>query len=151
MRKITLEISNQAAAVGLQFLVKKSEFVEVGQWISGDDIYIDGETIEIVGEFCYLGSFISDYCIGDKEIRSRLAEANSTFGHLGKIWATIGLSNTNKLRLRGASAVYMDAERIPRQAMAWMPNGRRNIDGPRMFWLNNVERDLSSIGSYSFS
>jgi len=41
----------------------------------------------------------------------------------------------------------MAAERMPRQAMEWMPNVRRKIGRPRMSWLNTVEKNLSSIGS----
>ena len=52
---------------------------------------------EIVEDFCYLGSFISDNGNCDKEMRPRLAKANSIFGRLGKIWANMGLSNVNSL------------------------------------------------------
>ena len=103
MRKVTSELSNQAAALGLQFTVRKTKIMEVGRDISGEGISINGEDIEIVEDFFYLGSFISDNSNCDKEIRSRFAKANSIFGRLGKIWVNMCLSNVNKfgLYLRG--------------------------------------------------
>ena len=192
---ITSELSNQATDLGLQFNVKKTKIMEVGKDWSGEGISINGEDIEIVKDFCYLGSFISDNSNCDKEILLRLVKVNSIFGRLGKIWANKGLSNVNKFRLyealvlstliygletwpmtgakmkrieaahhkwhrkilrinwkemvtemsvralSGQMKLYitlrqrrlrwlghvhcMDAERIPRQAMEWRPNGKR--------------------------
>ena len=51
--------------------MKKTKIMEVGKNISEEGISINGEDIEIVEDFCYLGSFISDNSHFDKEIRSR--------------------------------------------------------------------------------
>jgi len=60
----------------------------------------NGEAIKIVSDFCYLGSIKSNNCNYDREIRSKLAKANSTFGRLGKLWTNCHeLSNTNKFEL----------------------------------------------------
>ena len=191
--------------------------MEVGKDISGEGISMNGEDIETVEDFCYLGSFISYNRNSDKEIRSSSAKTNSIFGRLGQIWANMGMSNVNKFRLNEAlvlsTLLYgsetwpmtvanmkrieaahhkwqrkilriswkeiitneevrarsgqmklditlrqrrlswwlghvhrMDAERIPRQAMEWRPNGKRGRGRPRMTWYNTVEKDLSSIG-----
>jgi len=57
MKKITLDLSNQAAVVGLLFNIKKNKLMEVdngshggGQRISGYNICINGEAIEIVSD-----------------------------------------------------------------------------------------------------
>ena len=42
-RKVTSELSNQAAALGLQFNVKKTKIMEAGKEISGECISINGE------------------------------------------------------------------------------------------------------------
>ena len=55
--------------------------------------------METVNEFCYLGSVISDNSSCDKEIKTRLAKANSIFGRLNNIWKSKTLSCNIKVRL----------------------------------------------------
>ena len=95
MRKITSELSNQAAAFGLQFNVEKTKIMQVGKNISGEGLTINGKDIEIVDDVCHLGSFISDNGNYNKEIRSKLAKANSIFGRRRKIWANKGFCQTS--------------------------------------------------------
>jgi len=59
MRKIISGMANQAAALGLQFNVKKTKLMVVGKKQSEEVILINGEAIEAVEDFCYLGSFLS--------------------------------------------------------------------------------------------
>ena len=64
-------------------------------------------------------------------------------GKIGKWFEVVTL---RQRRLRWLGHVHrLDAERIPRQAMEWRPNGKRGRGRPRMTWYSTVEKDLSSI------
>jgi len=83
--------------------------MEVGQRISGDDICINGETIETVNDFCYLrsSSLTTDKSNCDKEIRSGSAKAN----YIWPPWRSTGQQGSLKYEqiqiVRGTSSVYI--------------------------------------------
>ena len=55
--------------------------------------------MEECGEFCYLGSTVSNDGVCDREITIRLGKANSAFGQLGRFWASRSISTKVKVRL----------------------------------------------------
>ena len=65
------------------------------------DFYLNGELIENVDKFCYLGSTVSFNLNMDEEISSRIGKAASTFGSLQKrVW------NNRKLSIKTKVNVY---------------------------------------------
>jgi len=72
--------------------------------------------VEEVSEFCYLGSVIAGDGSCDKDIRTRLGKANSTFGRLSNIWKNKSLNINIKSRLYEAlvmSVLLYGAETWP--------------------------------------
>ena len=63
------------------------------------DIKVDGQTLECVEQFVYLGSLVTKDNDCSKEIRRRIALAAGTFGTLTTIWKSGNISTNTKLML----------------------------------------------------
>jgi len=85
MAEITTRVEREVAAVGLRINADKTKLMVVGNMSDKRCIMAEGQIIEIVEEFCYLGSVISDNCSCDKDKKTRLGKANSVFGRLNAI------------------------------------------------------------------
>ena len=99
MTDLTRRIEKEAETVGLRINAAKTKLMVIGKSDQVPSITAGGETVETVKEFCYLGSVISDNSSCDKEIKTRLAKANSVFGRLNNIWRSKTLSCSIKVRL----------------------------------------------------
>ena len=66
---------------------------------------LDGETIEEVDSFVYLGSIINTRANSQQEIRSRIAVARDSMSRPRKIWKSKGISI--KLKLRSLYAIII--------------------------------------------
>ena len=86
MRKIVDAFSDASKKFGLKINVKKTEVLHQpnSTRTRKEDIIVDGNKLNYVLEFTYLGSFISsDGCIDD-EIQRRMPKASASFGRLGQ-------------------------------------------------------------------
>ena len=70
---------------------------------SGEDFLLDGQVIEEVSEFGYLGSLINTKSDSTTEIKRRLAVARTTTQNMLNIWKSRGLSIDLKLRFLRAT------------------------------------------------
>jgi len=79
--------------------------------------------VEVVEDFCYLGSFLSSNSNCDKDCQKRIGKAASVF------------------------VLRMDDDRIPKQAISWeMSATSRGPGRPRKNWNGIIRQDLKSIG-----
>jgi len=76
MAEITTRDEREAAAVGLRINAGKTKLMVVGNMSDKRCIMADGQIVETVEEFFYLGSVISDTSSCDKDIKTRLGKAN---------------------------------------------------------------------------
>jgi hypothetical protein len=116
MMDLTGRVEEEAATVGLKINVDKTKVMATGLKGQTQVISIGGKPVEEVGEFCYLGSVIAGDGSCDKDIRTRLGKANSTFGRLTNIWKNKSLSINIKCRLYEAlvmSVLLYGAETWP--------------------------------------
>ena len=61
-------------------------------------ITIDGTKLNVVDEFCYLGSCLSSDGSLDKEIARRISKASSSFGRLwSRVWGVRGIKQSTKI------------------------------------------------------
>ena len=78
--------SGVAKAFGLSVSVQKTKFVVVGKGVSGEDQLPlslgDGDVIERVSSFPYLGSLMAENGRVDDEVDRRIAGASRAFGAL---------------------------------------------------------------------
>ena len=89
MQKIVDAFSNASKKFGLNINIKKTEvlYQPNSTRTREEDIMVDGNKVNSVMEFTYLGSTISsDGCIDD-EIQRRMAKASASFGRLHqRLW-----------------------------------------------------------------
>ncbi|KAK6762080.1 hypothetical protein RB195_022977 [Necator americanus] len=95
-------VSKLAAAYGLRLRPDKCKQM----WISSrprTGIRVDGQPIELVDEFCYLGCTLKNNGSYERDVQQRFAKATSAFNSLTKcLWST---PITNEVKLR----VYLSA------------------------------------------
>ena len=60
---------------------------------------VNGEEVEDVEEFAYLGAIVDKDGGGGKDIRDRLQTTRGAFQRLCKVWAARGIGKRTKIRL----------------------------------------------------
>ena len=98
MKRITEKLALEASKVGLEINRTKTK-VMAAQPREDISISLEGETIERVDSFEYLGSVV---CVdGDvrKEVGIRIGKAGAVFSKMKKVWNNGGMSLKRKLRL----------------------------------------------------
>lgn len=69
------------------------------------DLTVDGEHIEQVSHFTYLGSILSSDGTIDKELTSRIGKASGAFNQLGSIWNNRNIRICTKVRIYKAAVI----------------------------------------------
>ena len=78
---------------------KKCKTLRSEQTRNQDEIKINGEHVEDVTEFVYLGAVVGKEGGGSSEIKSRLQKARIAFHRLWKIWSSRGIDRKTKIHL----------------------------------------------------
>jgi len=90
---------------GLLLNVKKTQVMVVDNSRTDNSAFVlDGEEINEVDEFIYLGSKITKDCSSKVEIRRRLAMARATTINMTTVWKSKGISTKLKTRLLRATS-----------------------------------------------
>ena len=84
---------------GLLLNVKKTKIMISGKQTALANIRCDGDRLEQVSQYTYLGAEIHENAESEKDIRKRLAMARTTLQSMTHIWKDRGISKTTKLRL----------------------------------------------------
>ena len=90
---------------GLKINTNKTEVLFYGGGLSADEpeISIGDETLKVVRNFKYLGSYISDDCKLDVDIESRVSQASKSFGRLrNRVFDNHHLNLSTKIRVYNA-------------------------------------------------
>ncbi|VDP71962.1 unnamed protein product [Schistosoma curassoni] len=87
-----------ASAVGdLNIHKEKSEILR-NNTACNNRIILDGEDIEDVKTFTYLGSIIDEHGVSDADVKARIGKARVTYLQLKNIWNSKQLSTNTKFR-----------------------------------------------------
>ena len=89
----------ESELLGLRLNVSKTKIMAIGPDSVEELLIIDGNEVESVSKFIFLGSLITKEGGCSQEIRHRLAMARSAMTNLSKIWADRGITRTTKVRL----------------------------------------------------
>ena len=90
---------------GLLLNTKKTKVMVVDEnWKEDNTFMIDGNNLEVVQHFEYLGSYINNKGDCSEEIRRRLALARNVVHGMQKLWKSRMISTTLKVRLLRATA-----------------------------------------------
>ena len=94
----TNEIKERSEAVGLLINVGKTKTMR----INIDDnspVKLDGEDIEDVDSFTYLGSILNKEGGTQEDVNNRLKKARTAFGMLTKIWRSTSIRTNTKIKI----------------------------------------------------
>ena len=118
---------------GLLLNTKKTKIMVVDRNRTKGDFTIDGQQIEEVSQFEYLGSMINN--IGDDtdtvKIKRRLEIARSTVQSMQNIWKSRGISISLKVRLLNAVAFSIVSYGC--ESWALTKNDRKRVDAFEMW------------------
>lgn len=92
-------LHTQSRRMGLRINKAKTKVMVFGKEMVEEQMHVDGQEIEVVEEFVYLGSKFTWDCNCSKEIRSRLMKAEIAFAGLKGLWNSkrVGLSTKMKV------------------------------------------------------
>ena len=98
LQQKSTRLSRFAKQTGLHINIQKTQVMYIN---TPDEapITIDGEALELVKDFTYLGSVISSDNGAKKDIQARLNKARGAFSRLRNIWRSKQYSQKTKIRL----------------------------------------------------
>jgi len=92
----TGRLAEEAARVGIKLNAKKCKTLRTGFANSRENIVVNGEEVEDVEKFAYLGAIVDKEGRGSEDIVNRLQKAHGAFQRLGKVWAVRGIRRRTK-------------------------------------------------------
>ena len=98
MQAKTAELEQLSSSLGLHIHPGKSKILKVKS-TNTDPITVNGNQLEEVQSFTYLGSIVDDTGGSDADVKARTAKARLAFNSMSKIWKDSGMSLRTKCRL----------------------------------------------------
>jgi len=98
MQLMTDEVEKISRRVGLRMNAGKCKIMVSNNWEDSTVITAEGTNVEVIEDFCYLGSYLSRTANCDKEC-IRIGKAASVFERLINIWKSKNISLAVKIRL----------------------------------------------------
>ena len=91
-------LSNASHGTGLKINITKTKVMRFNA-ASEEKVIVNGEELEDVDSFVYLGAKVSIAGGADDDITSRLCKARAVFGKLTGVWKSSILSRSTKIRI----------------------------------------------------
>ena len=113
LQELTNRLTSRAGAYGMEVSSEKSKVMTNSANKTPAQIYMNGQQLEEVSAFKYLGATLTKDSRSTTEIKSRLAIATSIMAKLDKIWKNKNISFPTKMRLYRAlvlSTLLYDCE-----------------------------------------
>ena len=98
MHEKTDDMATTAGNLGLKVSTKKTKGMRMNTRVQ-ENIKLNGDEIEEVDDFTYLGSKMSNTGDGEVEIRALLAKASQAFASLRSTWKARNIRLNTKLRI----------------------------------------------------
>ena len=99
LQELTDRLSNSAKAYGMEVSCEKSKVMVNGSENSTVQITMNGQQLEEITAFKYLGAVLTKDGRSTTEIKTRLAIATSNMAKLSKIWSSNNISFSSKIKL----------------------------------------------------
>ena len=96
MQQKTTHVANTSAKIGLNVSKDKTKVMHINNTVD-DGIVLDGNYLEEVESFTYLGSVIAKYGGADKNIKVRIGKARSAFLTLKPVRQSKVISQSTKI------------------------------------------------------
>jgi hypothetical protein len=104
MQTKTDTLVKSAGRVGLQISYEKTKLMRTWN-TDGSRVQLEGNTIEEVDQFTYLGGCVEKDGDITKEVNVRVGKAAAAFKNLSKIWSSRIISSRTKLRLFNSNVI----------------------------------------------
>src|SRR6218665_3676354 len=99
LQELTDEVHSSSQKFGLKINVEKTKTMTIGKQRKTVEIKIEGETLEQVTEFIYLGGVITEDGRCTKDIKRRIGLASAMFGTINKVWMSNNITTATKVKL----------------------------------------------------
>nr|KAG5692146.1 hypothetical protein BaRGS_020694 [Batillaria attramentaria] len=99
MQEKTNMIADTSARLGLNIHKGKTKVLKVNAAANTGPIILEGEALEEVENFTYLGSIVDKQGGTDADVRIRTGKARSAFLQLKNVWSSADLSTSLKIRI----------------------------------------------------
>ena len=136
MQQLTNKIEEVACKVGLYMNTGKTKLTKVGTFEETGTMQVGGGSIEEVEKFCYLGSVISRGGSCDKDIRTRLGKANTTFGRLSNLWKNKKLNLQVKVRLY--ESLVLSTLQYSSETWSMTVANRKKLEAAHHKWMRRI-------------
>jgi len=150
MTEKTSTVVDASARLGLKIHVGKSKVLKV-HTVTDTPIMLEGEALDEVESFTYLGSIVDNTWETEADVRARIGKVRAAFQQLKNVWRSSLLGTSTKIRifntimkpvlLYGAETrrttvfqrrwkwightLQKSSSNITGQALTWNPQGRR--------------------------
>src|SRR6218665_1392795 len=94
LQELTDEVHSSSQRFGLKINVEKIKTMTIGKQQKTVEIKREGETLEQVTEFVYLGGVIMEDGRCTRDIKRRIGLASEAFGTMNKIWRSYNITTT---------------------------------------------------------
>ena len=105
MTKATALLEETAGSVGLQVNKKKTKVMKMQLKHETPPITVDGEDLEDVSSFVYLGTMVTDQGGGREDLECRVRKATSAFGRLRKVWRSKSMKEGLKIKIYNSNVL----------------------------------------------
>ncbi|VDP44722.1 unnamed protein product [Schistosoma curassoni] len=173
-RQKKTSVAAASVAVGLNMHKGESEILRYNTECT-NPITIDGEDLEDVKTFTYLGSIIDEQGRSDADVKARIGKARVVYLQLRNIWNSKQLSTNTKIRWPDTISNNLLWERtnqipakeeirkkrykwightlrkapncVTRQALTWNPEGQRRRGRPNNTLRREMETDMRRMNN----
>ena len=98
MQEKTTKLKEEGEKIGLKINKQKTKIMRMNNR-NNNNISIDGDFLEEVDTFCYLGSVVNINGEVKEEVNIRIGKAATAFRKLGNIWKSRKISRKTKIKL----------------------------------------------------
>ncbi|VDP49901.1 unnamed protein product [Schistosoma curassoni] len=138
MQEKTTSVAAASTAVGLNIHKGKSRILRYNTACT-NPVTLDGDDLEDVKTFTYLGSIIGEHGGSDADVKARIGKARAEYLQLKNIWNSKQLSTNTKVRILNTNVktVLMPKEKRNNKEYITPGNGYRHekneqeLDGTR--------------------
>ena len=144
MAEKTEIVAKTSSKIGLKINVSKTKILKINS-NNNDPITVEGENLEVVEKFTYLGSVIDHQGGTTIDVQTRINKARFSFSQLNNIWNSGNISYKTKLRLFNSnvmsvllygSETWFLSKRSQSSLQVFINKSLRRI--LKIFWPNTI-------------
>ena len=149
MQEKLASLHENSAQLGLHINIAKTKVLKSNHQQEGPPVTINGDTVEEVDNFCYLGSTIDNTGGAEKDVKARIGKARTSFMLLKNIWKAKTIKLNTKLRIFNTnvksvllygSETWKMTKVIQKKLQTFINNCLRNILG--ITWKDKIRNEM---------